>query len=175
MPLYLITGASGSGKSTVCEILNNRGYVAYDADRDHIARWHNKKTKQLVPKQNEQQTSDFAHKHVYLARREIVEHLAHTTDGKPVFLCGNPENEEELQDLFSNKFLLVVDDETWDHRLTTRDNNRWGKLPYQRKFSAKHRNKLAEVAKKSGYTILDATMSPDKVVDTILASLKHGG
>jgi dephospho-CoA kinase len=48
MPLILITGSSTSGKSTVANALTERGYEAYDLERNGISAWHNKQTGERV-------------------------------------------------------------------------------------------------------------------------------
>lgn len=45
--LVWITGNSGAGKSTVCEVLRGRGYVSLDAD-DGFSRWVNRATGEVV-------------------------------------------------------------------------------------------------------------------------------
>lgn len=174
MPLYFITGASGTGKSTLCEALNKRGYVAYDGDRDHIARWYNKTTGQMIPKQNEQRTSEWLEDHAHLMRRSVVGYLADTAGNEPVFLCGNSENEFELLDLFVNTFALVVDDKTWHQRLDTRTNNTWGKSSHERDYSTRYREGLDKIIEKApGWNVLDATQPTEVIVDTILNHLGH--
>ncbi len=44
MPLYHITGVSGTGKSTICSKLKKRGYQAFDIDDGAYAKWVDKET-----------------------------------------------------------------------------------------------------------------------------------
>ncbi|HYH36530.1 MAG TPA: AAA family ATPase [Candidatus Saccharimonadales bacterium] len=126
MSLILITGLPGSGKSTVCAELKLRGYEAYDGDEDHLAKWYDRKTGRAAAKEVEECTPEFLQVHSRDISRGTVARLASKAHGKLVFLCGDPENEAELQDLFTKTFALVVNEDVLRHRLATRTNNDWG-------------------------------------------------
>jgi adenylate kinase family enzyme len=168
MSLFLITGLPGSGKSTVCSELKSRGYTAYDGDEDHLAEWYNNKTEALVKVTIDECTPEFLRHHSRDISREIIKELAAKAGNEPVFLCGDPENEEELQDLFTKIFALVVDEGTLKYRLATRTNNPWGKLPHELEYSFAFREKWHSICRKFSYIMIDATRPTKHVVDQIL-------
>jgi dephospho-CoA kinase len=168
MPLYLVTGLSGCGKSTVCAELKSRGYEAYDGDEDHLAEWYNNKTRRAVYIDRKDRTPKFLQTHSRDILRPVVEKLAVKAKDKTVFLCGDPMNEDELRDLFEEVFALVADKQTIKHRLATRTNNQWGKEPYELEFTFSFHKKALEDAKKYNYVTIDATKPTKDIVDLIL-------
>lgn len=168
MPLFLITGLPGSGKSTVNGELKTRGYESYDGDEDHLARWYSDETQQPVEVRIEDCTPDFLNNHSRNISRETIAKLAANSRNNPVFVCGDPENEEELNDLFAKVFALVIDDETLKHRIATRANNDWGKLPHELAYSLAFKQKWDIIRGKFTYITVDATQPIKDIVDQIL-------
>jgi len=171
MPLFSVTGLSGTGKSTINTELQSRGYESYDGDEDHLAAWYNSDTGQLVEVDIEACTPDFLLHHSRDISREIVEALASKAEGKPVFLCGAHENEGELQDLFAGVFGLVLDEGLLTQRLATRTNNQWGKLPHELAYSLAFRERWSENCRKFGFITIDAAQPTHAIVDFILESV----
>jgi adenylate kinase family enzyme len=168
MPLFSVTGLSGTGKSTVNAELKARGYESYDGDEDHLAQWYNSDTRALVEVDIEECTPEFLLHHSRDISREIVEELASKAHNKPIFLCGAHENEGELQDLFAGVFGLVLDDETLKQRLATRTTNQWGKLPHELAYSLAFKKKWYDNCKRFRYITIDATQPTEAIVDQIL-------
>jgi len=152
----------------LCAELKSRGYEAYDADEDQLARWYNTETGEEVRREDEQRTPEFVQAHSRDIAREKIEALIPRAQNKPVFLCGDPENEEDLQDLFSKIFALVIDDETLKQRLASRTNNSWGKLPHELAYSLAFQQKWYDNYKKFGYITLNSAEPPAVLADQIL-------
>jgi broad-specificity NMP kinase len=78
MPLIYITGISGSGKSSISNKLKERGYEAYDADREGFNGWVNNKTGQTITRDDslEYATPEWYEKYSWKTSRAKVEELA---------------------------------------------------------------------------------------------------
>lgn len=175
MPLFLITGLPGSGKSTVCAELKSRGYEAYDADEDRLAKWYNDKTGQPVEEKHYRNHSlEFLRTHSRDIARQTVVKLAVKARNQPIFLCGDAENEVDLQDLFADVFALILDEQIRNHRLAIRTNNQWGKLPHEREYSEAYGRKWEIVRRQFGYIEIDSAQSIEAIADQIIEKTKTG-
>jgi dephospho-CoA kinase len=104
----LLTGMSGTGKSTVVRELVARGYKAIDADDgwteplpDGTQRW----------------------------RADAIQELLDTEDAEVLFLAGCDENQLAFDPGFDEVILLSAPRETLIRRLDTRPDNPFGKRP----------------------------------------------
>ena len=75
MPLFLITGIPGTGKTTVNAELKARGYESYDGDQDKLAHWYNIETGHEIETTSELRTAEFGQAHSRDIPRKTVEHL----------------------------------------------------------------------------------------------------
>lgn len=173
MPLYLISGTAGTGKTAVCDELKARGFAAYDTDDDALARWQNVQTGYVHPKSSvkpHMRTPEFIAGHVWTVPREMLRSLLHEPDTSPVFVCGNIGNEEDIRDMFKAVFALYVDEATLKHRLATRTSNDWGKQPHELEQTLAHYRESYDVRRKLGDLIIDATNPVGQVADQIVAA-----
>ncbi len=174
MSVYFITGVAGTGKSTILNELVSRGYEAYGVDEDGYAHWHNNQTGNIHPKSSvktHHRTSEFISNNTWKISREMVEELAKQSEGRTVFLCGVASNDDEIWDLFSKIFTLVLDEATLRHRLATRTTNDYGKTKHELEQTLKQVATIKELSAKYGYIKIDATRSVNEIVDYILAEV----
>ena len=174
MPLYYITGISGSGKSTVLTEVRQRGYEGYDVDEAGpvTAKWHNDTTGFIHPKSSikkEDRTPEFLANHSWKVPREEVAELAQQASTKIIFLGGAIANEIEIYDLFNSVFALAIDDKTLQHRLAARTNNDWGKNPHELEQTLAVNHELDERYRQFGYVVIDASQTTDTIVAEILS------
>lgn len=153
---YLIEGVSGTGKTTVCNELQRRGYHAIHGDRElayqgdpetgtrtdtathenHI--WHVDKVKALVAKQDEEVT----------------------------FFCGGSRNFSKFIDLFDDVFVLEVGIDTLNRRLDERPENEFGGKKKERELIVRLHQTKEDIPKNG--IIIDATAPIEHVVDEIV-------
>ena len=153
---YLIEGVSATGKSSVCNELQRRGYHAIHGDRELAY--------QGDPETGEQ-TNGFTHQH-HIWHVDKVEALITNQDETVTFFCGGSRNFAKFIDLFEGVFVLEVDLDTLNRRLDERPDSGWGGKPTERELIARlHQTK--EDIPKNGISI-DATAPIAQVVDKIL-------
>ena len=168
---YLIEGVSGTGKTTVAEELQRRGYHVLHGDRELKYRGDPKSGEPL---------SEPAHKSEMDKAVWRQEHLLWDIDkvksviadhSIPIsFFCGGSRNFHRFIDLLDGVFILEVDDldtlyRRFDERVA-RDPTDWGGKPEERELVERlHRTK--EDLPKGG-VVIDATAPIERVVDEIL-------
>ncbi len=176
MSLYFITGASGTGKSTINEELKKRGYKSYDVDEDGLARWQNKKTGYIHPKSSvsaDQRTKHFIKMHSWAVQQNDVLKLKPTNNDEPVFVCGSISNEDDLLDLFDQVFNLVITPSQVRLRLLNRSNNSWGKQDHELQRTLESQKDGDKKHLEMGSVMIDATQPVEDVVNEILSSIKQ--
>ncbi|HEY8457340.1 MAG TPA: AAA family ATPase [Actinopolymorphaceae bacterium] len=173
MTLVWVTGNSGVGKSTVCDLLKNRGELAIDADWDGFNRWVDRTSGQVVTDPPYPVPAGWLDRFAWKISREEVAALAARTQDKTAFLCGSAENEAEVWDLFDLVICIVADNETIKQRLETRTRNTFGKHPEEMAAALDQNAGIESAYRRRGATIIDGTQPTEKVVDAILAAAAH--
>lgn len=156
---YLIEGVSGTGKTSVCEELCRRGYVAIHGDRE--LRAQGRPTTFASP--------ELRHAH-NLWDVEKVRRLAANQDDDVTFFCGGSRNFTQFLDLFDEVFILEVDAVTLNERLDRRPDD-WGKNTSERELILRLHATKADIPGRG--IVLDATQPLVSVVDDILSHVQR--
>jgi hypothetical protein len=154
---YLIEGLSGTGKTSVCNELQRRGYHAIHGDRE-LAYVGDPETGEPrdVP----------AHEHHVWHVDEVKALIADKAD-PATFFCGGSRNFSKFVGLFDGVFVLDVDLDTLNRRLDERSDDEWGDgKPVKRERIVRWHETKQDVPK-NGIPI-DATAPIAHVVDDIL-------
>jgi dephospho-CoA kinase len=106
----LLTGMSGTGKSSVIRELVARGYKAIDTDDGYCE-----------PQPDGRQ----------MWREDAIQALLTTEDAEVLFVAGCEENQAKFHPQFDDIVLLSAPLETLIERLATRTTNPYGKAPEQ--------------------------------------------
>jgi dephospho-CoA kinase len=169
VPLVLVTGISGTGKSAVCDELCQRGYDAHDTDGEGNAVWVHRQTGEVIA------AADGLHRsESWLAERDWrlvrskVEALARRGESQLVFLCGATANENEVWDLLSQVIYLAIDEQTLRRRLASRTSNDFGKAPNELAAILEWHKDLEVNYRRLGVHVIDATLPLDEVVDQVI-------
>jgi hypothetical protein len=154
---YLIEGVSGTGKTSVCDELQRRGYQAIHGDRELAYRGD--------PETGEP-TDVIANEH-HIWDVEKVRALVANQDEEVTFFCGGSRNFAKFIDLFDGVFVLEIDLDTLNRRLDERPDSEWGGgVPEERELVVRlHQTKKG--VPENGIPI-DATAPIARVVDEIL-------
>jgi broad-specificity NMP kinase len=159
---YLIEGLSGTGKTSVCNELQRRGYHAIHGDRELAYRGD--------PETGEPREG-FAHEH-HIWHVDEVGALVANQDEALTFFCGGSRNFSKFIDLFDGVFVLEVDLDTLNRhtlnrRLDERPDDEWdGGKPMERELIARLHQTKEDIPKNG--IVIDATAPIAHVVDEIL-------
>jgi len=154
---YLTEGLSGTGKTSVCDELQRRGYHAIHGDRELAY--------QGDPETGEPTDGSAHEQHIWHVDR--VRALVASQDEVMTFFCGGSRNFAKFIDLFDGVFILEVDLDTLHRRLDERPDSEWGGgKPPARDLIARLQQTKEDIPK-NGITI-EATAPIGHVVDEIV-------
>jgi hypothetical protein len=154
---YLIEGVSGTGKTSVCDELQRRGYHAIHGDRE-LAYQGNPQTGEPLP--------GLAHEN-HIWDVELVRVIAGDRRHTASFFCGGSRNFGRFIDVFEKVFVLTIDRNTLEQRLSTLPASEWGGQPPEQALILRL-HATAEDVPDAAITI-DATSPISRVVDNILS------
>lgn len=127
MKRILVTGISGTGKSTLIGALTARGYKAVDADSDEFSEWaaveSTRDSGNLGPPVDADGDRD------WVWREDRIQELLSTEDADVLFLAGCAVNMGTFLPQFDHVVLLSAPAEIIAERLGTRTTNPYGKHP----------------------------------------------
>lgn len=166
--LYLITGHSGSGKSTIGRILRKRGYNAVEGDT--IARWVNKDTG-IVAKLKNPTNAVWVDQHYWEWDRDKLNELSGEAGKSLTFLTGSSDHMDYFWPKFKSVFLLMVDTEITKSRVMNRIEHDYGKGEGQIERILQWRADLHDLARKNGAVYIDASPHADIVVNSMLEKI----
>jgi shikimate kinase len=160
MKRVLITGMSGTGKSTVIRELAARGYKAVDADEPG---WS-----ELVHVPGQPGISAAAPGEDWLWREDRIQELLATDDGEVLFLSGCATNQVKFYPQLDHIILLSAPLRLMIERLTTRTTNPYGKDPDELAMIL-HNTRTVEPRLRRGASLEVDTSAPiERVVESIL-------
>jgi shikimate kinase len=143
----LLTGMSGTGKSSVIQALAARGYKAVDTDDgwceplpDGRQRW----------------------------REDAIEQLLATADAEVLFVAGCEENQVRFQPRFDVIILLSAPAEILAERLASRTGNPYGKTPGQLRRVFDDLRAVEPLLRQAADYEIRTTMPLDEVVAAVL-------
>jgi shikimate kinase len=143
----LLTGLSGTGKSSVVRELTARGYKAVDTDDGWC---------EPLPDGRQQW------------RKDAVERLLDTEDADVLFVAGCEENQVRFHLRFDHIVLLSAPLETLLERLGTRTDNPYGKAPEEQRRFLEDVETVDPLLRQGATAEIRTTAPLDEVVATIL-------
>jgi adenylate kinase family enzyme len=168
---YLIEGVSGTGKTTVAEALQRRGYHVLHGDRELKYRG-DPQTGEPVDEpahKSERDKAIWQQEHLLWDIDKVKSVIADHSNAIS-FFCGGSRNFSKFIDLFDGVFVLEVDDlDTLYRRLderVARDPTDWGGKPAEKELVARLHRTKEDIP--SGGIVIDATQPLGSVVDDIL-------
>ncbi|WP_088043316.1 AAA family ATPase [Bacillus sp. EAC] len=153
---YLIEGVSCTGKTTVCNELQRRGYHAIHGDRELAY--------QGDPETGTPTDGGTHENHIWHVDK--VKALVANKDRTVTFFCGGSRNFAKFIDLFDGVIVLEVDLDTLNRRLDERPDNEWGGKKWERELILRLHQTKEDIPKNG--IIIDATAPIEHVVDEIV-------
>ena len=170
VPLVRVTGVSGSGKSSVCEILKDQGRIAVDADWEGFSQWVHRLTGEAAVNPPYPAQAGWLDDFDWKVRPEAVQSLATSMASEVGFLCGGFENHADVWPLFDRVVCLVLDEATLRDRLASRTTNHFGKHPEELRAAVRWRRVVEDLYRNCGAAIIDATQSLEMVAAQVVAA-----
>jgi len=162
---YLIEGVSGTGKTTVAEALQRRGYHVVHGDRS-LAYVGDPETGEPLsgPPPGVTDILRWRHGH-WIWPVDRVKSLIADRGHAMTFFCGGSRNHQHYIELFDAVFVLTIDRNTLTRRLAARPLDEFGGRPEERALVEQLHATQEDTPKG---VVIDATAPLDRVVDAIL-------
>lgn len=155
MKRVLITGMSGTGKSTTTLVLADLGYKAVDLDE---------------PGWSESADVDGVPEWVWVEDR--VDELLSIEDADLLFVSGCASNQVRFRSRFDHIVLLTVSVPLTLERLRTRTTNPYGKDPAQRADVLANKTEIEPLLRAAASLEVNTRVPLDRVVAAILAHVR---
>ncbi|HEV2124266.1 MAG TPA: AAA family ATPase [Chloroflexota bacterium] len=156
----LLTGMSGTGKSTLIGELAARGYKAIDTDSDEWSEW--------VPDIGDPESSGPTVEQDWVWREDRVQDLLATEDADVLFVSGCKSNQGKFYPQFGHIVLLSAPTPVLVERLATRTNNPYGKHPDELARILGHIQTVEPRLRRTATLEVDTSAPVDRVIETIL-------
>jgi dephospho-CoA kinase len=153
MRRILVTGMSGTGKSSALDRLRLLGYRMVDTDDGDWTEW------------SEAEGG-------YVWREERIAELLADDEGPSLYVSGTVSNQGRFYDRFDAVVLLSAPADVLLGRIETRTTNRYGKTAAQRELVLRHLAEVEPLLRRTCTHEIDATQPLAELV-TQLAQLGH--
>ena len=148
MATVLITGMSGTGKSTALRALAARGHRTVDTDTDRWSRWVTEPDG----------SAD------WIWREQAMTDLLTGHDAGSLFVAGCKSNQGRFYPLFDHVVLLSAPAEVLLERIAARTDNPYGKSPAERAAVLDHLAHVEPLLRATATTEIDASATVEEVV-----------
>lgn len=159
MRRVLITGVSGTGKSTVTAELAARGYKAIDADAPEFSE---------VVSVPEGTLTGLGAGTDWVWREDRIANLLSSHDEGTLFVSGTSPNQGPFYAQFDHVVLLVAPPALIAERLATRTTNDFGKSPDELARALRLQREVEPLLRRGADLELDTSAPLDEVVAAIL-------
>ena len=152
MKRVLLTGMSGTGKSSVLACLAELGYRTVDTDEYDLT--------------TEVRSASGTTERLW--REDRIEEILSADQGDVIFISGTCRNQVKFYTWFDHIVLLTAPASVLVERLTRRTNNPYGKAPEEMAETLRFVETVEPLLRKAATLELDATASLEAIVEAIL-------
>lgn len=161
MKRVLLTGMSGTGKSTlICE-LAARGFKAIDTDTDEWSEW--------VTVAGDTVQSGSVAEPDWVWREDRIQRLLSIEDAEVLFVSGCKSNQGKFYAQFDHVVLLNAPVPLLMERLATRTTNSYGKHPDEFARILEHVHSVEPMLRRTASLEVDTSAPVEQVIETILS------
>ncbi len=158
MSRVMVTGMSGTGKSSALAELGRRGFRVVDTDDPG---W--REYREYVG------SSDELHRGEWLWVEERMTELLNSDEGRSLFVQGCVRNQSTFYDRFDAVVLLSAPAEVILDRIARRTTNDYGKTPLERAMILDDLARVEPLLREGCTHELDASRPIDEVVEDLVA------
>lgn len=143
----LVTGMSGTGKSTVLQLLGERGHRVVDTDTDEWSEWV------TLPDGSRD----------WVWREDAIARLLAERDGRALFVAGCKSNQGKFYGRFDHVALLSAPADVLLARIHGRTNNPYGKSDEERDLILQHLATVEPLLRATATIEIDASAPTEEV------------
>ena len=165
MKRVLITGMSGTGKSTVIRALAGRGYKAVDLDSDEWSHWVPVAGDDPFDPPSRPESAWQSRDWVW--REDRVAHLLAADDANVLFVSGTAANQGQFHPQFDHIVLLHAPTSILIERLVSRVTNDYGKEADELARVLQHVETVEPLLRRAASVEVDASAPLDQVLRII--------
>lgn len=163
----LVTGVTGSGKSTTCKALLQVGYTAYDIESlPGLFSWRDDKTGEPVSRYYDD--VELAKSSSWICDKRRLKKIITNEKADLAFYCGAASNMEDIWPLFDVVVVLRVSDATTVERLSRRNPSQYGHTKEVREYVLSWKHEVEKEWLEKGAFSVSAEGAVDDVVRRIV-------
>jgi shikimate kinase len=151
MSKVLVTGMSGTGKSSALRLLAERGFQTVDTDSDEWSYWVT----------SPDGSPD------WIWREDVMSNLLRRHVGKSLFVAGCKTNQGRFYAAFDHIALLSAPVDLLFKRIAVRSDNPYGKTSGEREMILRHVEEVEPLLRASATTEIDASAPLEDVVSQL--------
>ena len=165
----LITGVSGTGKSTICNELNKINYISYDIENENLGLCHMiRKDTKKISKDYDEHNLESIKQHDWVCDIDKLNKLMSKNPKGIIFYCGTTSNLDDIIPMFDKIFLLKVDNEVLRKRLSKRTSNEFARTADIQEWVFSWKDWWEEHMIKKGAIVINANKNLKETINDII-------